>query len=125
MKTIAYTGTSDFQTFGKADFAKAGVEDGKKITFARHEPTEVDDDIAQVLLDREGLFGGYSFTDVTEEGEDENTEEAQAVAQAEAAASTKPKKKTSGSSATTDGTASADPGPTSTGAGTSTPSTSR
>ena len=115
---IKYTGTSDFQEFGKADFDKAGVEGGKKLRFARNEPVEVDDTLAEALISKEGLFGDFSFEQADEE--DDDTEPKSAAAKAKAAAG-------SGAGASTEGTADGDgvTGPTSTGRGTSTSSRSR
>lgn len=130
MKTIAYTGSSDFQEFSKDDLAKGGVEDGKDLRFAQGEPTEVEDEVAEALLSKEGVFGDHSFTDLSEVGtdadtEEEQTEEQRAVAEkkAKAAAKKTAKKAASGSGATTEGTANpaaGTGGPASTGAGSST-----
>jgi hypothetical protein len=67
---IKYTGTSDFQEFSKADFDKADVEGGKKVRFAKDEPTEIDDALGQALVSKEGLFGDHSFVEVDEDGEE-------------------------------------------------------
>lgn len=85
---VAYTGTSDFQKFSKADFAKAGIEDGKNHSFARGEPTEVNDEIGEALVAKDGIFGDFSFVSLeeVEEGDtNEQTEEAQRKAADKAA----------------------------------------
>lgn len=46
---VKYTGTADFRELGSADFKKFGVEGGRKTTFARNEPTEVDDSLWPAL----------------------------------------------------------------------------
>lgn len=47
---IKYTGLAHFRELMAADFKKLGVEGQKALTFARHEATEVEDDVADVLL---------------------------------------------------------------------------
>lgn len=135
MRTIAYVGTSDFQEFSKADFEKAGIEDAKSVRFARFEPTEVSAEIAEVLVNRnDTVFDDFLFEDLTEVGEDAETNAEQLVEQgveAEKAGKKAEKKaakasdssspETAGKAAKTQG-ASPDGtgGPTSTGAGSST-----
>lgn len=65
---IEYTGTSDFQEFSKADFAQAGVEQGK-LSFPKNKPVEVPDEVAQALLSKEGVFGSFSFSEAKDEPE--------------------------------------------------------
>lgn len=72
---VAYTGTSDFQEFGPADFAKAGIEDAKFHRFAQGEPTEVDDNIGEALVAKSGIFGDFLFKDVSSAGENAETDE--------------------------------------------------
>lgn len=50
MATIKYTGFSHFRELLAEDFKKLGVEGQKALTFARHEATEVKDDVAEALL---------------------------------------------------------------------------
>lgn len=70
MTFIQYTGSSDQQEFGAADFKKEGVE-AKKTVFRRHEAVEVSDEVAELLLNGgKGVFAGYSF----EEAEDPNAD---------------------------------------------------
>lgn len=66
---VKYTGTSDFQSFSKADFEKAEV-DQNKLTFERGVPVEVPDEVGQALVSKEGVFGDFSF----EEADDEEGE---------------------------------------------------
>lgn len=47
---IKYTGLAHFRELAAADFKKLGVEGQKALAFARHEATEVEDDVAKVLL---------------------------------------------------------------------------
>lgn len=54
MAKIKYIGLSHFRELAAADFKKLGVEGQKFISFARHEATEVSDDVADALL---GLLG--------------------------------------------------------------------
>jgi hypothetical protein len=55
--SIVYDGPANVQEFSKADFAKEGV-DASKVSFNRGEVTEVDDDVARLLLDGVGVFAG-------------------------------------------------------------------
>ena len=66
-KHVAYVGTSDVRKLSKADFAKLGVEDGKTVTFHRGQPQELDDELADVLVNSDLLTG--EFKEV-EEGEE-------------------------------------------------------
>lgn len=74
MKTVIYKGTSDFQEFGKADFAKAGVDQGK-LVFAQGEPKEVSDEVFDALLSTdpdESIFHDFSFEAGPDADEEEN-----------------------------------------------------
>lgn len=55
MGKIVYNG-DDFRVLSAADFKSLGVEDQKKITFAKGEPVEVTDEVAKVLLSLEEKF---------------------------------------------------------------------
>lgn len=57
---IVYDGGADVQEFSKDDFAKEGV-DAKKISFNKGEVTEVDDAVAELLLEGTGVFDGFKF----------------------------------------------------------------
>lgn len=48
MKTVVYKGTSNFQEFGKADFEKADIDQGK-LVFERDVPKEVSDEVFEAL----------------------------------------------------------------------------
>ena len=65
---VKYTGTSNFQVFGKADFEKAGVEQDK-LSFAKNKAVEVPDAIGQALVSKEGIFGSFSFEETEDEPE--------------------------------------------------------
>lgn len=65
MKVI-YTGTADLQLFSKADFAKAGVEH-KATQFPHGEPVEVSDEVGQLLIADDGVFGLHLFKEAPEE----------------------------------------------------------
>lgn len=60
---IKYTGLAHFRELAAADFKKLGVEGQKALTFARHEVTEVEDDVADALLN----LLGDEFTKVKED----------------------------------------------------------
>lgn len=49
MKQIIYTGTSDFREFTKLDLERLGVEH-KEISFAKKQPVEVSNELADLLL---------------------------------------------------------------------------
>jgi hypothetical protein len=49
MALLKYIGSSHYRELFKSDFAKAGVEVEKAITFARHEIVEVADDVAEAI----------------------------------------------------------------------------
>lgn len=63
---VVYRGTSDFQEFGKKDFAKVNIDQGK-LRFERNVPKEVSAEVAEVLTRKEGLFGPYDFELATED----------------------------------------------------------
>ena len=65
MKSIVYDGTSDVQEFSKADFGVEGVE-GKKATFPKGHVVEVEDEVADLLLEGRGVFTGYVFREPKE-----------------------------------------------------------
>lgn len=120
---VTYTGTSDFREFSKADFDKAGVEGGKKLSFARGETVEVDDALGEALVSKEGLFGDESFSEAEdEEDEADTTKSAKAAAKASDAEGAP----TSGKAAKTQSGGGDSAGSTgSTGKGSSTPSSTR
>lgn len=78
MKVQYDGGQTDFLELDKADFTKAGVEDGKKLRFATGEPTEVPDAVGEALIAKDGLFGDFPFKQVEEEDEDLDGDEAEA-----------------------------------------------
>lgn len=102
MKTVIYKGTSNFQEFGKADFAKADVEQGK-LVFERDVPKEVSDEVYEALLStdpEESIFHDFQFEAGPEEvEEDDSSEEASAKKKAakKSAASAKTAQTDSGS----------------------------
>jgi hypothetical protein len=49
MAFVKYKGLAHFRELLKDDFKKMGVEGQKALTFARHEVTEVGDDVAEAL----------------------------------------------------------------------------
>lgn len=113
---VKYTGTSDFQEFGAADFKKADIEQGK-LRFAQGEPKEVSDEVGQALISSEGIFGDHSFEEVSEEKGDFDDEDDED--DGDPVVDTQLPK--SGEGATTEGTASSGTGTAGrTGAGTST-----
>lgn len=71
MTQVVYNGTADFQEFGKADFEKANVDHGK-VRFANGEPTEVPDEVAEVLTSKEGIFGDFAFKLVENDADEED-----------------------------------------------------
>lgn len=76
---LKYTGTADFQEFSAADFKKAGVDDARKVRFARGEATEVDDAVGEALVSKEGVFGDFKF-EAVEDDEEESEPQAQGSA---------------------------------------------
>lgn len=62
---VKYTGTSDSRGYSKADFEKAGVENGA-LKFLKDEPTEVSDALGKALLEHD-LFKGEGFKEVKED----------------------------------------------------------
>lgn len=56
MKTIKYVGTSDIRTLGVDDV-------GKDLTFYRHEPQEVTNEVAKTILEHDSLVGEFEETD--------------------------------------------------------------
>lgn len=59
---IVYNGPSNVQEFSAADFKKEDV-DARKVSFTRGEPTEVDDEVASLLLEGRGVFEGFDFAE--------------------------------------------------------------
>lgn len=47
--TVKYVGGSHFRELLEGDFKKLGVEGQKALTFAKHEVTQVEDDVADAL----------------------------------------------------------------------------
>jgi hypothetical protein len=76
---IAYAGTSDAQGFSKSDFAKVEVEQEKDLLFKRGEPTEVSDEVGEVLISKDGLFGDYNFVKIELDNELEEEEQTEAA----------------------------------------------
>jgi erythromycin esterase-like protein len=119
MALIAYVGPYDFRELSKADLGTYFDEyDGKKLKFAKAVPQEIDDDVADTLLDHEHFEG--EFAEVDEQDSEADTEaEAEKVAAKAAKKASKKAATTPGPGAATGDT----PGPTgksSTGAGSST-----
>lgn len=108
---VKYTGDSDAQTFDAADFKKGEVE-GKKTRFPKDEVVEVSDEVGQALTGNEGIFGPYSFEEVTED-EDTSTDSTDEAIDADV----DPELPAEGKAAKTEGTADAT---TTTGTGRST-----
>lgn len=107
---VAYTGISDAQEFGAEDFKKADLEQ-RKLRFPKGEPVEVDDAVGQALIAKDGIFGDFSFEEVTEDnereieelGDEEESDEEESDVLPDPPAN-------SGKAATTEGTANADAG---------------
>lgn len=97
MTTIAYTHTSDFRELSKADVAKYLDEDSeaaKKLRFERGVPQEVDDEVAEVLLNHEHFAD--EFTEIEDddiEDDDEDVEDDEGAAKAAKKAAKKTAKK--------------------------------
>lgn len=73
MTMIKYTGTSDSYELSAADFAKGGVEGARKTRFPKGKAVEVDDAIAELLLNADKddpVFG--DFKTVFQEADDED-----------------------------------------------------
>lgn len=102
---VAYTGISDAQEFGAEDFKKADLEQ-RKLRFPKGEPVEVDDAVGQALIAKDGIFGDFSFEEVTEDNERE-IEELGDEEESDVLPDPLPR---SGKEATTEGTANADAG---------------
>lgn len=68
---VAYTGSADFQEFSHQDFAKADL-DQNKLSFPNGEAIEVDDAVGEALISDEGIFGAFSFEEVTDEEPETN-----------------------------------------------------
>jgi hypothetical protein len=80
MKWIQYQGPADFQQYDAQDLQKAGVEDAGALSFAKGEPREVPDEIADALVGNEtGLYG--DFIEVDEPDEEEVIDEPSAFVQ--------------------------------------------
>lgn len=56
---IAFQGPSHFRVLAAADLALAGVEGFKKTEFPRRVPVEVEDRVAQAILERPKLYGNF------------------------------------------------------------------
>jgi hypothetical protein len=50
MAFVRYVGQADVRELNAADFKRVGVEGGKKLSFRRNEPVEVDDSLLESLL---------------------------------------------------------------------------
>lgn len=75
MKTIAYQGQAHFRELSTEDFAKAGVEGHKAMTFERFLPTEVSNELADAIVENPDLFPDF--------GEPEDVPEAVELAKVE------------------------------------------
>jgi hypothetical protein len=72
---VKYTGNADFQVFSAADFKKADLEQNQ-LKFAKGEPKKVKDEVGQALTSEDGIFGDFSFEEVTDDGEAADNSEA-------------------------------------------------
>jgi hypothetical protein len=66
MTAVRYTGPANFQEFGKADFAKADVDQGK-LVFPQGESVEVSQEVHDALTAKDGIFGDFSFESANED----------------------------------------------------------
>lgn len=142
MTVIAYTHMADFRGLTKADLEKyldEGSESAKKLHFERGIPQEVDDEIADVLLNHPDFKGEFTeiepddMDDDLDEDEDPADDEGAKKAAKKAAKKTAKKTAKAGESKDTTGAdaqavsagdgATGGGGPASTGAGSSTSGT--
>lgn len=58
-----YVGQADVRELSAADFKRVGVEGGKKLTFRRNEPVEVDDALLESLVGHTAFEGEFQQVD--------------------------------------------------------------
>lgn len=70
MKKVVWLGAAHFRELSSADLQQAGVEAGvfSKTSFARRQPVEVEDSVAEALIENPRLFGKFGIhEDVAED----------------------------------------------------------
>lgn len=67
MAKVQFNGLADARILSSDDLKSFGVEGFSKTTFKKGVPTEVSDEVAQLLLDKPNVFG--KFAEVGEDGE--------------------------------------------------------
>lgn len=89
-KQVVYRGREDFRELTSDDVQKAGVEAGKlrKTSFARNEPVEVDDSVANALIENPELFGSFALYESADQPELDGVDEAASSERGEATSTT-------------------------------------
>lgn len=59
MAKITYKGMADTRTLGADDLKAHGLEGFETTEFRRHQPTEVSDEVAKLILSKPRLFGRF------------------------------------------------------------------
>ncbi len=84
---VTFNGPEDFRVLGSADLKKEGVEGFRQTTFAQGIPTEVEDEVAKVLIEKD-IYGNFAFADdeviEDDEDQDKDTKPAKKVTKVEA-----------------------------------------
>ena len=90
MKQVAYQGPADIRILTSDDVQTVGVEAGvfKKTEFYRDQPVEVDDSVADALIENDGVFGKFAVVEKADAEKAAQDDEAEAeVEEGEATAS--------------------------------------
>lgn len=68
-KQIVYRGSEDFRILDSEDLQKGGVEAGvfRKTEFPRYQPVDVEDAVANALIERSDLYGKFALHEVIDE----------------------------------------------------------
>ncbi len=124
MALIAYIHPdANFRELSKADIGKYVEDyDGKKLRFERNVPQEVDDDVAEQLLNHDHFGDEFAEIDLPDDDSEDAGESEEAQAQTAKASKKAAKKAASASNKSTEGQGGNSDAPTDTGAGTSTAS---
>lgn len=89
-KQVVYRGRDDFRELNSDDVQKAGVEPGKlrKTSFPRNEPVEVEDSVADALIENPELFGSFALHESAEQPALDGVDEVTSAEKGEATSTT-------------------------------------